>query len=294
MSSGDGQLALIPAGGGLADYEQQPGCLRLLTWNVQHASAVRSLRQAAWIAAQPIDVAVLTEVAAADGGQALAQALGEHGFTVSRPPRSGDYPTMIASRGGKQEQCPNISATHLPHRFMAVRLQFADRMAAVAGLYVPSRGNRQRRNVDKRAFQNAVSGLLPSLARDLVVDGPIVIAGDLNVVEPGHHPHHAVFGAWEYDFYDRFGECGYADAFRYLHPGQVDHSWFGRSGNGYRFDHIFCSPPERIIDCRYIHEVRLARLSDHSAMTATIAVSDPDPLLSARPHAAGTHHVPCR
>jgi exodeoxyribonuclease-3 len=294
MSSGGGQLALIPAGDH-SGYKHQLGCLRVLTWNVQHASAVRSLRQAAWIAAQSADVAVLTEVAAADGGHALAQALTEHGFTVSSPPGSGDYRTMIASRSGKHEPCPEISASHLPHRFVAIRLHFADgTMAAVAGLYVPSRGNRQRRNVDKRAFQNAVSMLLPGLAGALAVDGPIVIAGDLNVVEPGHHPHHAVFGAWEYDFYDAFGESGYSDAFRHLHPGQVDHSWFGRrSGNGYRFDHIFCSPLEGIVDCRYIHEVRLAGLSDHSAMTAAIAVSDPVPSPSAGPHAADSRHVSC-
>jgi exodeoxyribonuclease-3 len=105
------------------------------------------------------------------------------------------------------------------------------------------------------------------------VDGPTVIAGDLNVVERGHQPHHSVFGGWEYDFYDAFGTCGYIDAFRHLHPERIDHSWYGRrSGAGYRFDHIFCSPADTITACRYFHEPRTSGLSDHSAMTATITL----------------------
>jgi exodeoxyribonuclease-3 len=273
LNAASGQLALITAGIA-SGYQEATGCLRVLTWNVQHASPVRSFRQAAWIAAQPADVAVLTEVAAT-GGHALAQFLGEHGFTICWPPTPGDYQTLVASRAGTQEPCPQIRAGLLPHRFVAVRLHLVEEPAVgVAGLYVPSRGSRERRNVDKKAFQDAVTRLLPRLADALMVDGPIVIAGDLNVVEPGHQPHHAVFGRWEYDFYDAFGKSGYGDAFRHLHPRQADYSWFGRrSGDGYRFDHIFCSRLDAVRDCWYLHEPRVTGLSDHSAMIATIAVS---------------------
>ena len=286
MNATSGQLALITAGDA-SGYREAAGCLRVLTWNVQHASPVRSFRQAAWIAAQPADVAVLTEVAATGSSHAIAQSLGEHGFTVCCPTAPGDYRTVIASRTGTQEPCLQIWSGLLPHRFVAVRLHLGrEPVAGVVGLYVPSRGSRERRNVDKRAFQDAVTRLLPRLADALMVDGPIVIAGDLNVVEPGHQPHHAVFGRWEYDFYDAFGKSGYGDAFRHLHPGQADHSWFGRrSGNGYRFDHIFCSRLNAVRDCRYLHEPRIAGLSDHSAMITTIAVS---PSLAAAAGQEGT------
>lgn len=272
MTAADGQLALIPAAKP-PEHVTVPGRLRVLTWNVQHANAARSRRQAAWIAAQPADVVVLTEVAAGAGGDALARVLGEYGFTVCCPPGPADYRTMVASRTGGQEPCGQVRAGYLPHRCLAVRLRLDDGLTmGVVGLYVPSRGSRERRNAGKRFFQDAVAGLLPGLAARLGSGGPTVIAGDLNVVEPGHQPHHAVFGGWEYGFYRAFGQAGYGDAFRHLHPARADHSWFGRSGGGYRFDHIFCRPAEAVTGCRYLHEPRTAGLSDHSAMTATIAL----------------------
>jgi hypothetical protein len=53
----------------------------------------------------------------------------------------------------------------------------------------------------------------------------MVIAGDLNVVEPDHVPFHRVFGQWEYDFYQSFAKSGLTDAFRHLNPRRVEHSW---------------------------------------------------------------------
>ncbi|WP_169807698.1 endonuclease/exonuclease/phosphatase family protein [Herbidospora mongoliensis] len=244
----------------------------MLTLNVQHANPARSRRQADWLAEQDTDVIVLTEVA--PGGHAITQALGEHGFTVHVTDGGPDYLTLVASRIGKQEPVPGIQLVHLPHRCAAVRLHLdGDHTIGVVGLYVPSRGPQARRNQDKRAFQAAVTAHLPRMADDLAVTGPIVIAGDLNVLEPGHQPHHKVFGAWEYDFYTAFTAAGYGDAFRHLHPDTVDHSWYGRrSGDGYRFDHIFCSPISAALDCGYLHQPRTSGLSDHAAMTAVISI----------------------
>jgi exonuclease III len=65
----------------------------------------------------------------------------------------------------------------------------------LVGLYVPSCARGARRNESKRAFQAAVIEALPRLVA--AVDLPVVVAGDLNVVEPGHRPRHPVFGGWE-------------------------------------------------------------------------------------------------
>jgi len=104
---------------------------------------------------------------------------------------------------------------------------------------------------------------------------PIAAAGDLNVVEPGHQPHHKVFGRWEYTFYDAFGEAGFSDAFRHLHPDGSEHSWFGRSGLGFRFDHIFTTTAHaaQIVACGYDQTPRRANLTDHSAMTLTLSMT---------------------
>jgi hypothetical protein len=45
----------------------------------------------------------------------------------------------------------------------------------------------------------------------------VFVAGDLNVVEPGHIPHHSVFGDREHDFYRSFVGAGLIDAYRALH-----------------------------------------------------------------------------
>jgi exodeoxyribonuclease-3 len=300
MTVSAGQQALIGLPKIEPAYIAEPGRLRILTLNVQRAAPARALRQAAWLAAQPLDVAVLTEVAAGASGDALSDALTAHGFTTHFATHAGgpdlahrasqkpDYRVLIAGRTGKISPAPQVSTTCLPHRCVAVRNHLAPPTTAdastggaaapgttvgIVGLYVPSRGPKERRNVDKRAFQSAVTDLLPELAALLAVDGPIIITGDLNVLEPGHRPHHAVFGRWEYDFYRAFNSAGYTDAYRHLHPDTVEHSWYGRrSGLGYRFDHTFSSAPNAILECRYLHEAHTETLSDHAAMLTVIGV----------------------
>ncbi|MET8542572.1 endonuclease/exonuclease/phosphatase family protein [Kitasatospora sp. NPDC004799] len=155
----------------------------------------------------------------------------------------------------------------------------APRRSPSGGCYVPSRGPRERHNEDKRAFQAAVTDALPALAERGHL---VVIAGDLNVIEPDHNPpHRGVYGAWEYDFYTSFAEAGFTDAFRALHPDAVEHSWFGRrSGDGYRFDHALVTSAHRaqVRTCTYLHEPREAGLSDHSALQLAIDLTgEPSP-----------------
>jgi hypothetical protein len=67
-------------------------------------------------------------------------------------------------------------------------------------------------------------------------------------------------------------EHGFIDAYRHLHPDEVEHSWVGRTGDGYRYDHAFCSAilGAAITDCAYVHRPREDQLSDHSALTARL------------------------
>ena len=53
--------------------------------------------------------------------------------------------------------------------------------------------------------------------------GPVIVAGDLNVVEPGHQPRYPVFGGWEYDFYRSFAAAGMTDARPPRDPGHTNH-----------------------------------------------------------------------
>ncbi|GLX06633.1 exodeoxyribonuclease III [Microbispora sp. NBRC 16548] len=261
------QMSLVPAPG----HRSATGMLRVITFNVQHAAPGRAHRQADWIAASTADVVVLTEVG---HGEQTPQAMCERGFAVHDIDGGFDYRTVIASRVGDLEPAREVATSVMPHRAPAARLHLAgSATVGLVGLYVPSRGPRHRRNVDKRAFQQAVAELLPTLHAEMKLTGPVIVAGDLNVVEPGHVPHHTVFRSWEYTFYSGFIKAGLVDAYRHLHPAAVTHSWFGRNGSGYRFDHIFTTHPETVTGCAYLQEPRVLRLSDHAAMTATFTVT---------------------
>lgn len=274
LLSSAGDAAVAPVLDGRSDQ------LRVLTWNVQHAATARTHQQARWLAtAYPHDVLVLTEVAAGGTGRLLAQLLGEFGYTVHLPETRDDkYRVLLACRSPVLHVVGETGVEFLPHRCVAARVRLRGIEFGVIGLYVPSRGPKDQRNVAKRAFQEAVAAVLPSLTARLNVAGPVVITGDLNVVEPSHYPRYPVFGSWEYDFYRAFSKAGFADAFRITHPNGMDYSWFGRPcgnghRNGYRFDHTFITNADAttVRDCRYLHEGRENGLSDHSPMTLTVS-----------------------
>lgn len=249
------------------------GAVRLMLFNAQHAAPGRARRQATWIAAQKnADLVVITEVGAGPGGRALIEALSEHDYSpmLACEPAVPDYRTVLAARGLELTLVPSGIGL-LAHRGPAAAVKAGGHSVGLLGLYVPSRGPRQRRNQSKRAFQDAVATALPGfLAR---FSGPVIVAGDLNVVEPGHQPHLPVFGSWEYTFYRSFGDAGMTDAYRARHPGTWEHSWFGHSGNGYRIDHIFITRQHaaQVHACGYLQAPRQLGLTDHAAMTLTLA-----------------------
>lgn len=276
------QAALLSPAGQVVEFSIQHGLInqiRVLTWNVQHAAASRTYRQAVWLAtAGPHEVLVLTEVAAGQSGVLLAQLLREFGYTVHLPDAGEDkYRVLMACRGEVLDVVPDTGVGFLPHRCVAARVKLPQTEIGVVGLYVPSRGPQHQRNIAKRAFQEAVTAALAGMSDRLKVAGPVVITGDLNVVEPNHDPRYAVFGKWEYDFYRSFIAAGFIDAFRACHPEGMDYSWFGRhcghgGRNGYRFDHTFITAAHAstVRECRYLHDIRENGLSDHAAMTLTV------------------------
>jgi exodeoxyribonuclease-3 len=217
-------------------------------------------------------------VSAGKSGDVLAQLLVDEGYGVvlPKPSENDRYRVLVAGRGVEPTGV-NVGVGSMRHRCVAARIALPAGEIGVTGLYVPSRGSAARRNQHKRAFQERVTTVLPTVEAALGVPGPVVITGDLNVLEPGHEPRYAVFGEWEYDFYRAFGRAGFDDAFRLKEPTAMDYSWFGRASNegernGYRFDHAFVSRAHRtaVVACRYDHSVRTAGLTDHSAMTLAL------------------------
>jgi exodeoxyribonuclease-3 len=156
----------------------------------------------------------------------------------------------------------------------------------VIGLYVPSRDASEVKVVRKRRFlESCLAAFTSSAAQDDPAGGQQVLLGDLNLLEPDHQPHYPFFHPFEYAFYRRLADLGLVDAFRHLHPGQVEHSWVGRTGDGYRYDHAFVSKGllDALDGCAYLHQPRHLRLSDHSALTLRVRVSRPARLVVSDP-----------
>lgn len=55
--------------------------------------------------------------------------------------------------------------------------------------------------------------------------------------------------------------------------------------DGYRYDHLHCTADlaVRLKACEYVHQPRLDRLSDHSALSASLMVDVGEPLVTSDP-----------
>jgi exodeoxyribonuclease-3 len=260
--------------------------LSFLTFNIGNPSEQRAQRQLAWLAGRPEQVLVLTETKDSAGCRLLAGAFTAAGWHVTFPvPEPGGYGVMIISRVQAGADRFTAAVSYLPARAASVTLPAPGGPVQVIGAYVPSRDASQEKTERKRKW-------LASLGTALAARAPAAAAvflGDLNILEPGHEPRYPFFVPFEYGFYRALGaEHGFTDAFRHLHPDAAEYSWVGRTGDGYRYDHIFCSASlaPLIGGCQYVHEPRENGLSDHSALAADFAILPPPGLPVSDPAAA--------
>jgi exodeoxyribonuclease III len=264
----------------------QPDPLGLLTFNIGNPSPERAERQLAWLANRDEDVLVLTETRASRGCQLLADRFAAAGYTVVFPrPEQGEYGTMIIARIASYPGTWASKLDYLPARAASITLPIGDSVEVV-GLYVPSRDASEAKVERKRRFLQCCLGVFAVAAPQPDPRGAdVVLLGDLNILEPDHQPRYSFFQPFEYAFYRRLEDLGLVDAFRHLHPGKVEHSWVGRTGDGYRYDHVFVSKAlvDALDGCAYVHEPRSLRLSDHSALTLRLRVRRPARLVVSDP-----------
>lgn len=242
------------------------GLVRCLNWNIQNSSLQRAVRQAGWFETNNFDVIALTEIKQSRGGNYIKDRLESRGYAVSFPdPENGDYGALLAvkellSEGSK------VRLDSLSHRISSLVCDISGKLVLFIGMYAPGPGRGEMKKKFSEAFEKAVrEGNF-----DKKFDG-CVILGDMNILEPNHDPKYPIYKDWEF-FYNNLIQHGFVDAFRLIYPNKKEHSWFGRDGNGYRFDHCFVSKSiaPSIKDCFYIHDARTEGFSDHSAMCLEI------------------------
>ena len=248
--------------------EQQPD-IRILALNLQSPSLERAKLQTEWLLNSDANIFLLTEATPHKGSYFLISEIESKGFKVFySTSRDDKYFTAICVRGFNASDL-DFKTKLMPSRIQGVRLNAMDREIRLIGMYAPTSWKNKPESYMKqrKEFHTQVLELL-------AVSNPndnYIVGGDLNVLEPSHIPQ--VPGFEDPSFYIRFGDMGFVDSFREFYPSEKEYSWYSNERVGCRFDHFFVSKNliKRVKKCNYDHDIRLKRLSDHSAMWLKLA-----------------------
>lgn len=240
--------------------------MKIINWNIAHPSLTRAHKIADWLENQKVNILTLTETTDSPGCVFLHNRLESFGFKVMFPKKEKDFGAILAFRGFEAQKF-EIGLNFLPHRAPAIICNTPVGEVGIISIYVPSSVSRNETYGKKQKFQDEFIKVLASVKK---TNHPphIIVCGDLNVLEPNHHPCYPFIKNWEYQFYESFKENELVDTYRLFYPDVCEYSWYGREGYGYRYDHCFVSKELRKYtkSCQYLHEPRKDRLSDHSAM----------------------------
>ncbi len=227
----------------------------IVTWNIQHGGG--SNARLAGIIAQlrsfDADVLVLTEFRNGRAGRAIKAALTELGFKVSHPlvpERSNSV--LIASREPLQKSYPlDESLPDQRHLWVVEIGRFK-----LCGVYMP--------------LGAAKAPYWLSLRRAATdQNGPDLFIGDFNT---GNNELDLTDGATPFivsHHFDQFGRGRLQDIWRGRNPSGREYSWYStQAKNGFRLDHVFATEKMNatVAFCEYIHDTRIRRHSDHSAL----------------------------
>ncbi|QIS23599.1 endonuclease/exonuclease/phosphatase family protein [Nocardia terpenica] len=256
--------------GTIADRsDADPDRLTVCALNVQSPTPARAPKLADWLLATEATALVLTEVRDSDGSRQLLECLRAESFSIN-PTQLGDgnpdtadkYHAVIATYG----QHDGHARSPLGNRVAVTDLATDHGPVRIVGMYAPSNGMTAESSHTRAQFQRRAVAELAALRRPRMV-----VAGDLNVVEPGHQPRLTAYEPHDYEFYTAICAVGMVDTYRNLHPDQHEHSWFSDRFLAQRIDHTFITPATgTVTECRYDRTTIDTGLSDHSAMITTI------------------------
>lgn len=253
-----------------------------LSLNVGNPSIERAKKQCEWLLNRKEDIFVLTETKESKGCLYIEDYFKQYrynlftfqsaiSYEVNFPhSQTGDLGVMIISKYPIIKTINYFLKESIYFsRQTEVEIQIENEKINIVGLYVPSRDRTEEKIYRKRKFIDNIENYLKDSCHN-----NRIIMGDLNILEKNHKPHYSTFFEWEYDFYDNIIKNGYVDAFRYIAPHKQEYSWVGRTQDGYRYDYCFVSSnlKTNILDCRYVHETREIRITDHSAITVALNI----------------------
>jgi exodeoxyribonuclease-3 len=133
------------------------------------------------------------------GTQLLKDSFAEAGWSVTYPEHPDkERGVMILSKLATELDPVGKAMSYLPARLAGVVIETDEGLVRVLGAYVPSRDASEAKTTRKRQWIDAFRTALDTTASA----APIVLLGDLNVLEPGHTPpHRGQFAPFETGFY---------------------------------------------------------------------------------------------
>lgn len=241
--------------------------VRLLSWNVLAGGGPRCNAIIELLRRYDADVIALQETVSTRATD-LCHAIGRSGYThrFSAPRGPRDRGLCLLSR----IPLTRVADPAPPHAGIYPRgwleVELLDSELRIAAVYGPAAGP------SLPAFWNAAAGWLA--CRTAV---PFIMLGDFNTGASGVDADGYRFKAGR--GFAELGRIGLIDLWRRVHGDVREYTWFSHpqgtaSGRGFRIDHAFASPAiaERVTDCRYDHEVRERRWSDHSLLVVDLAL----------------------
>lgn len=251
---------LIAAYEALSKRTSNLPCMRIVSLNIQHGGGSRADRIGDWLEITQPDFLVLSEWRSNTPGQLLADRIERLGLVhraASLRPSKGNG-VLIAAR--RPFIAKRITPARTPKGEMLMA-RFEDRLHLL-GCYFPN-----------------LAAKAPFFAACLrtarfMVDGPFLMIGDLHT---GHNDLDVEAPGFRFHCADQFERLttnsGLVDLWRRIHFDRREWTWRSRL-NGFRLDHAFANPafleqyPK--LHCKYDHETRDQRISDHSAIVLDV------------------------
>jgi exodeoxyribonuclease III len=255
--------------------------LRLITWNV-NARTTLQVEQAAFLIGRAPDVVALQEVPDRRW-ERWREDLAAAGFGWCATSREGD-PGQPARGLVLASRTPLDRVERHGEFLLSATVRVGNRDIDVHNAHVPNGSDNEWAKVEALEFIHAH---LTSRARDAQI-----LCGDLNtprsehadgtVVTWGQNPSGSLRREPRWDRAERavlvgLRDHGMTDVFRALHGYEVSEMswvWTGRGAGttgGYRLDHVIASLALSAVSAEYLHEPRMAGLSDHSALEVVFA-----------------------
>ncbi|MEO8597342.1 MAG: endonuclease/exonuclease/phosphatase family protein [Candidatus Solibacter sp.] len=245
--------------------------MKLLSWNIQHGGGTRDVRIVSAIAGHNPDLIALSEFRARPG-MALCQAFGANGWPhiVSSSPTGIDNGICVLSRTPVSNGRPNPAPPENAVRWLDVDLPEQGFGIAVMHIITALPGAKDPEGAAKTRFWDALLTFAEEHAGK-----PLLILGDLNTGIHGVDEAGATFLCAEH--FARLSALGWVDVWRHFHGDASEYTWYSlpRAGvppAGFRLDHAFATQSllPRIKECRYSHDEREQKVSDHSVLLLEI------------------------